>query len=86
VVLIKGKLFFICAGSDFKLLFWNVGTEEPVLEIEVPEQVWSMSFNYNGNKLACTAKDKKLRIIDSHSGEILKVRVQGFDNTSLYFL
>ncbi|KAK7087471.1 coronin-1C-like isoform X2 [Littorina saxatilis] len=62
----------VSAGSDFKLFFWNVGTGEPIIEVEVPDQVWCMSFNYNGSRLACTSKDKKLRIINTHSGEIVK--------------
>ncbi|KAL8599971.1 hypothetical protein ACOMHN_038970 [Nucella lapillus] len=62
----------VSAGSDNKLFFWNVGTGEPMLEVDIPEQVWSLSFNLNGSRLACTAKDKMLRIIDTHSGEILQ--------------
>jgi len=61
----------VSAGSDYKLIFWNVGTEEPMLEVDVPEQIWSMSFNYNGSRLACTAKDKKLRVINTHTGSIV---------------
>nr|KAG5700277.1 hypothetical protein BaRGS_022904 [Batillaria attramentaria] len=30
-----------------------------------------MSFNYDGSRFACTAKDKKLHIIDSHTGQII---------------
>ncbi|XP_076452772.1 coronin-1B-like isoform X3 [Babylonia areolata] len=62
----------VSSGSDNKMYFWNVGTEEAMLEIDIPEQVWSLSFNYNGSRLVCTAKDKMMRVIDTHSGDILQ--------------
>lgn len=60
------------AGSDNKIILWNVGTGEAMVETELPDFALSMSFNYNGSRLACTAKDKKLRILDSHTGSIVK--------------
>lgn len=48
------------------------------METELPDFALSMSFNYNGSRLACTAKDKKLRILDSHTGSIVKVNTLKF--------
>lgn len=49
-----------------------------MVETELPDFALSMSFNYNGSRLACTAKDKKLRILDSHTGSIVKVNTLKF--------
>ncbi|VDK19707.1 unnamed protein product [Anisakis simplex] len=62
----------ITAGGENKLLMWNVGTGEALLEISGhPDQIWSISFNYDGSRFVTTCKDKRLRVIDSHSGEVL---------------
>lgn len=62
----------LSAGSDNKIFLWNVGTGEPMVEVELPDLVFSASFNYNGSRFACTAKDKKMYIINAHNGEIIK--------------
>uniref|UniRef100_A0A914RJX5 Coronin n=1 Tax=Parascaris equorum TaxID=6256 RepID=A0A914RJX5_PAREQ len=62
----------LTAGGENKLLMWNVGTGEALLEIAGhPDQIWSLSFNYDGSRFVTTCKDKQLRVIDSHSGEVL---------------
>ena len=63
----------ICIGSDFKLIFWNLDTADPILEVDVPEQIFCISFSPNGSRLACTAKDKMLRIINTHTGDVISV-------------
>ncbi|GFO43244.1 coronin [Plakobranchus ocellatus] len=60
----------LSTSSDNTVIFWNIGTEEAMLQIEVPDQIFSVSFNPDGSKFACTCKDKKLRVLDSHTGEI----------------
>ncbi len=63
----------ITAGGENKLLLWNVGTGEALLEIAGhPDQIWSIAFNYDGSKLVTTCKDRQLRIIDAHTGAVLQ--------------
>lgn len=63
----------VTAGGENKLLMWNVGNGEALLEISGhPDQIFSIGFNYDGSQLITTCKDRKIRIIDSHSGEVLK--------------
>lgn len=60
------------AGGENVILVWNVGTGEALLEIGGhPDQIWSIAFNYNGSSFVTTCKDRKIRILDSHSGAVL---------------
>ncbi|CAD5214810.1 unnamed protein product [Bursaphelenchus okinawaensis] len=60
------------AGGENTILVWNVGTGEALIEIAGhPDQIWSIGFNYDGSRFVTTCKDRKLRILDSHSGQIL---------------
>lgn len=62
----------LTAGGENKLLLWNVGTGEALLEVAGhPDQIWSICFNYDGSRFVTTCKDKKIRVIDSHTGEVL---------------
>uniref|UniRef100_A0A0K0DWB2 Coronin n=1 Tax=Strongyloides stercoralis TaxID=6248 RepID=A0A0K0DWB2_STRER len=63
----------LTAGGENKILMWNVGTGEALLEVDGhPDQIFSLSFNYDGSQFITSCKDKKLRIFDSHSGQLLK--------------
>lgn len=60
------------AGGENKIFIWNVGTGEALLEISGhPDQIWCISFNYDGSRFVTTCKDKMIRIINSHTGEII---------------
>ncbi|CAG9532127.1 unnamed protein product [Cercopithifilaria johnstoni] len=62
----------LTAGGENKLLIWNVGTGDALLEISGhPDMIWSVCFNYDGSRFVTTSKDKKIRVIDSHTGEVL---------------
>ncbi|KAJ8312488.1 hypothetical protein KUTeg_009861 [Tegillarca granosa] len=61
----------VSAGSDNKIFVWNAGTSEALLEISVPDQILSASFNYNGSKLVTTCKDKMMRVFNPRTGEVL---------------
>ncbi|KAL4003611.1 hypothetical protein ACH3XW_8315 [Acanthocheilonema viteae] len=62
----------LTAGGENKLLIWNVGTGDALLEISGhPDMIWSVSFNYDGSRFVTTSKDRKIRVIDSHTGEVL---------------
>ncbi|KAI6176505.1 Coronin [Aphelenchoides bicaudatus] len=60
------------AGGENIILVWNVGTGEALLEIAGhPDQIWSISFNYDGSRFVTTCKDRQIRVLDSHSGSVL---------------
>ncbi|KAI1710122.1 type of WD40 repeat domain-containing protein [Ditylenchus destructor] len=62
----------LTAGGENKLLMWNVGTGEALLEIAGhPDQIWSIAFNYDGSQFVTTCKDRMIRIIDSHTGDVV---------------
>ncbi|CAI9741049.1 coronin-1C-A isoform X1 [Octopus vulgaris] len=62
----------LSAGSDNKIFIWNCGTGEPLVEIELPDLILSVSFNYNGSRVAVTTKDKMIRILDPRTGSEIK--------------
>lgn len=41
------------------------------MDIQFPDQIFSVSFNYNGSKLVCTARDKVTRLVDCRTGVTL---------------
>jgi len=64
----------LSAGFDHRILIWNIAKGQAFNTIEChPEAIYSMSLNRTGSLLATTCKDKKLRIIDPRSGEVLRV-------------
>ncbi|XP_005112361.1 coronin-1C [Aplysia californica] len=62
----------LSGSSDNTCILWNVGTCEPKLQIDMPDQIYSGSFNLDGSRFVCTCKDKILRVLDTHSGEVLQ--------------
>lgn len=71
----------LSASHDHLISIWNLETGECVTEIDIhPDLIHSVSFSRNGSKIATTCKDKKLRIIDTHSGEVLAVK-QGHEGS-----
>lgn len=62
----------LTAGGENVMFMWNVGTGEALLEISGhPDQIWSINFNFDGSQFVTTCKDKKIRILDSHTGEVV---------------
>nr|CAD7462665.1 unnamed protein product [Timema tahoe] len=61
----------LTAGSDNQVVLWNVGTGDVILHLDChPDIVYSASWNWDGSKLLTTCKDKKMRIINPHTGEV----------------
>lgn len=56
---------------DYTVKIWNVETGKDEITLQHKDLVTSFSFNYNGSLLATTSRDKKLRIWDIRSGEII---------------
>lgn len=61
----------IVASSAFDLTtkVWNIAEQEEAFSIDMPDQAMHLKWNYTGNLLAVTAKDKKLRIIDPRTNK-----------------
>lgn len=62
------------AGADNMVFVWNTGTGELLVEIDVhPDMIYSISWDYNGSRIATTCKDKKVRVLNAHTGEVTAV-------------
>eukprot|EP01135_Chromosphaera_perkinsii_P009382 Nk52_evm58s1737 gene=Nk52_evmTU58s1737 len=60
------------SSADLTIRAWNVETGEQVLMIEGHgDTIYDMTFSYDGSKLATTCKDKKIRVFDAHTGELI---------------
>lgn len=66
------------SGSDNRVVIWNVGTGEAILEIDFPDIPLSASWSWEGRKFVVSCKDRKMRVVDPRSGNILKVSVGRF--------
>eukprot|EP00918_Siedleckia_nematoides_P082218 GHVU01180230.1.p1 GENE.GHVU01180230.1~~GHVU01180230.1.p1 ORF type:complete len:526 (+),score=58.40 GHVU01180230.1:133-1710(+) len=63
----------LSGGSDNKVFIWDVGTGEALIEIDChPDIPLSAAWNWDGSFFATTCKDKKIRIIDPRSGDIVR--------------
>lgn len=60
------------AGHDHVVIVWNIETASPITLIEGCHQdlVWSMQWNYIGDKIVTSCKDKKIRVLDARSGKV----------------
>lgn len=56
---------------DYTVKIWNLETGKAEITLPHKDLVTSFAFNYNGSLLATTSRDKKLRIWDIRSGEVL---------------
>eukprot|EP00730_Choanoeca_flexa_P005602 TRINITY_DN11984_c0_g2_i1.p1 TRINITY_DN11984_c0_g2~~TRINITY_DN11984_c0_g2_i1.p1 ORF type:complete len:473 (+),score=156.09 TRINITY_DN11984_c0_g2_i1:26-1420(+) len=60
------------AGFDYMIYGWNIGTGEATVEIAChADTIYSLSFNWIGSQFVTTCKDKKIRVIDARSGQIV---------------
>ncbi|XP_033628304.1 coronin-1C-A-like [Asterias rubens] len=60
------------AAQDCKVLIWNLESASVITEVPLPDMPFGVAFDYNGGRFAVTAKDKKIRVFDSHSGALQK--------------
>jgi len=49
---------------------WNLEEQAEAFSIPTEDNVWHMKWNWTGSLLACTAKDKKIKIIDPRQNTI----------------
>lgn len=79
----------LTAGSDNLIVIWNVGTGEVLVRMEChPDTIYSACWNWDGSQLVTTCKDKKIRILNPRSGEILNEAIahEGSKATRAIFL
>lgn len=63
----------LSAGSDNKIFIWDCGSGQLITEIDsLPDIPLSASWSYDGSKVVTSCKDKKIRIFDPRTGEIVK--------------
>ncbi|GBN64698.1 Coronin-2B [Araneus ventricosus] len=76
-------------GFDYMIMVWNIGEGTLVNSITChPDTIHSLSFNRDGSLIATTCKDKKLRVIDARSGDVLQEGIchQGSKAAKVVFL
>lgn len=79
----------LTAGSDNLVIIWNVGTGEALVRIDShPDVVYSACWNWDGSRLVTTCKDKKIRLLEPRTGEVLEEAIahEGTKATRAIFL
>ena len=61
----------LSAGTDSKIIIWNVATASIITSIDLPDLIYHCSFNWDGSKVLVTSKDKKIRVFDPRYGNLL---------------
>ncbi|KAM6423019.1 coronin-1C isoform 1-T1 [Liasis olivaceus] len=63
----------LSAGCDNAIIIWNVGTGEPLINLDDMHQdmIYNVSWNRNGSLICTASKDKKVRVIDPRKQEII---------------
>ncbi|ETE71638.1 Coronin-1C, partial [Ophiophagus hannah] len=63
----------LSAGCDNAIIIWNVGTGEPLINLDDMHQdmIYNVSWNRNGSLICTASKDKKVRVIDPRKQEIM---------------
>jgi len=64
---------FSVIGADPMVCLWDVGTGEVLAEIALPNILFSMNFSFNGSQMVTACKDKKIRVHDARTLQVLKV-------------
>lgn len=62
----------LSGGSDNKIFVWNCGTGEALVEIDCDSIPLCASWNWDGSRFVTSCKDKKVRVYDPRSGELIK--------------
>lgn len=65
------KDVLVSSSIDYSVKFWNVQTGEAEFTLQHSDLVTSFAFNYNGQLLATTSRDKKIRIWDLTTREVI---------------
>lgn len=61
------------AAFDYKVIVWNALKAKSLCVVDGHhDTIFDLAFNYNGSLMATTSKDKKLRVIEAHTGRVLQ--------------
>ncbi|ELP92063.1 coronin, putative [Entamoeba invadens IP1] len=60
------------ASSDGYVKLWDYVKQSEVKSIENKDTVFSMDWQYDGNVMILTGKDKKLKVVDFRAGSVVK--------------
>lgn len=71
--LMRSSKIVLISGFDNRVIVWDVGEEEPLVEVNLADVILSASFSYDGCRFVTSTKDKKFRVIDARKGDILQV-------------
>ena len=65
----------LSVGFDQLLVIWNTETGSIIAQNKTihTEQIYSVSWSYNGSHIATTCKDKKIRVIEARTMEVKTV-------------
>lgn len=59
------------SSFDYSVKIWDLSTKTCKITLQHKDLITSFAFNYNGTKIATTSRDKKIRVWDVRSGELL---------------
>ena len=66
-------------SQDPSIVIWNLEDGTAICEIDChPDLIFNAEFSRNGDKIATTCKDKKIRIIDARTGAVLIVSLNTY--------
>ncbi|KAF6037739.1 hypothetical protein EB796_003946 [Bugula neritina] len=60
------------SGSDHKFCLWDVGCGEVLTEIDLKDVLFSISFNFTGDKIVTACKDRSVRVHDARTLTVLQ--------------
>ena len=67
---------YLITGHDKMIYLWNLELPNaPVVDVSLPDIIFSVSFSFNGSQIAATCKDKKCRIFTARTGDVTKVNM-----------
>jgi len=62
----------LSVSQEPKMCIWNLDEGTAEVEISSPDIIWNACWASKGDKIVTSCKDKKFRIYDARSGDILK--------------
>ena len=63
----------LSVSQDPKVCVWNLDDGVAEVEISHPDVIWNACWSMKGDKIATSCKDKKLRVYDARTGNLLVV-------------
>lgn len=59
------------SSFDYSVKIWDVAQKQCKVTLQHKDLITSFCFSYNGSKIATASRDKKIRVWDTRSGELL---------------